>query len=112
MRSPQDEEIVVSGQVTVQEAGLTDDINLDTGVFALISAPRSLDLTETRNPLLERVRLNVDVDTASPIVVDNNLARAEITRRPARPGQPVRDRSVRTSDARGGQRTAPERAPL
>ena len=74
-----DEEIVVSGQVTVQEAGLTDDINLDTGVLALISAPRSLDLTETRSPLLERVRLNVDVDTASPIVVDNNLARAEIT---------------------------------
>ena len=74
-----DEEIVVNGQVTIQEAGLTDDINLDTGVLALISAPRSLDLTETRSPLLERVRLNVDVDTASPIVVDNNLARAEIT---------------------------------
>ena len=74
-----DEQLVVSGQVTVQEAGLTEDINLDTGIFALITAPRSLDLTETRSPLLERVRLNIDVDTASPIVVDNNLARAEIT---------------------------------
>jgi outer membrane protein insertion porin family len=73
-----DEQIVVSGQITVQEAGLTEDINLDTGVFALIAAPRSLDLTATRSPLLERVRLNLDVDTASPIVVDNNLARAEI----------------------------------
>ena len=73
-----DERIVVSGQVTVQEAGLTEDINLDTGIFALITAPRSLDLTETRSPLLERVRLNIDVDTASPIMVENNLARAEI----------------------------------
>ena len=107
-----DEQIVVSGQVTVQEAGLTEDINLDTGIFALITAPRSLDLTETRSPLLERVRLNLDVDTASPIVVDNNLARAEISADRARPGQPVRDRSVRTSDPRGGQRVAPERAPL
>jgi outer membrane protein assembly factor BamA len=74
-----DEQIVVSGQITVQEAGLTEDINLDTGIFALITAPRSLDLTEARSPLLERVRLNLDVDTASPIVVDNNLARAEIS---------------------------------
>ena len=82
------------------------------GIFALITAPRSLDLTETRNPLLERVRLNVDVDTASPIVVDNNLARAEISADVRVAGQSVRDRSLGTSDPRGGQRAAPERAPL
>ena len=28
--------------------------------------------------MLERVRFNVDVDTATPILVDNNVARAEI----------------------------------
>ena len=43
-----------------------------------MTARRRLDLTEERNPLLERVRFNVDVDTATPILVDNNLARAEI----------------------------------
>ncbi|HEX5107881.1 MAG TPA: translocation/assembly module TamB domain-containing protein [Vicinamibacterales bacterium] len=74
-----EEQLAVTGQVTVQEASLTDDIDLETGIFALITAPPSLDLTEMRNPLLERVRLNVDVDTASPVIVDNNLAEAEIT---------------------------------
>ena len=43
-----------------------------------MTAPRKLDLTEERNPLLERVRFNVDVDTATPILVDNNLAQAEV----------------------------------
>ena len=43
-----------------------------------MTARRKLDLTEERNPILERVRFNVDVNTATPILVDNNLARAEI----------------------------------
>ena len=44
-----------------------------------MSARRQLDLTEERNQFLERVRFNVDVDTASPIIVDSNLAKAEVT---------------------------------
>jgi outer membrane protein assembly factor BamA/autotransporter translocation and assembly factor TamB len=72
------DEILVSGQVTIDEAGLTGDINFDTGLIAAMTARRRLDLTEERNPILERVRFNVDVNTATPIIVDNNLARAEI----------------------------------
>jgi outer membrane protein assembly factor BamA/autotransporter translocation and assembly factor TamB len=72
------EDIIVGGQLTIQEAGLTDDINLDSGLFAYINAPRSLDLTEERNPLLERVKLDLRVKTATPILVDNNLAKAEM----------------------------------
>ncbi len=72
------EEILVSGQVRIDEAGLTGDINFDTGLLGAMTARRRLDLTEERNPILERVRFNVDVNTESPIVVDNNLARAEI----------------------------------
>ena len=72
------DEFVVDGQVTIQEAGLTSNINLDTGLLAAMASPRRLDLTE-RNPLVERVRFNLNVDTATPVVVDNNLARAEVT---------------------------------
>jgi outer membrane protein assembly factor BamA/autotransporter translocation and assembly factor TamB len=72
------EDILVSGQVTIDEAGLTGDINFDTGLLAAMTARRSLDLTEERNPLLERIRFDVDVNTATPVLVDNNLARAEI----------------------------------
>ena len=46
--------------------------------LATLDQPRSLDLTEERNPLLERVAFNVQVQTTSPILVDNNLARAEV----------------------------------
>ena len=44
-----------------------------------MNARRSLDLTEQRNPFLEQVRFNLNIDTATPIFVDNNLARAEVT---------------------------------
>ena len=73
------DDIVVSGQVTIQESGLTGDINFDTGLLASITARKQLELTPVRNPLLERVLFNVNVDTAAPILVDNNLAKAEIT---------------------------------
>jgi outer membrane protein assembly factor BamA len=56
---------------------LTGDINFDTGLLAAINARRSLDLTEERDPFLERLRFDVNVNTASPILIDNNLARAE-----------------------------------
>jgi outer membrane protein assembly complex protein YaeT len=72
------DQFVVAGQVTINEAGLTSDINFDEGLFAAIRAPRTLDLAEKRNPLLERVRFNIDIDAATPIVIENNLARAEI----------------------------------
>ncbi|HEU4935765.1 MAG TPA: translocation/assembly module TamB domain-containing protein [Vicinamibacterales bacterium] len=72
------DEFLVAGQIAINEAGLTTDINFDEGLFAAITAPRTLDLTEARNPILEHVRFAVDVDTDSPVMIDNNLARAEI----------------------------------
>ncbi|HKE87500.1 MAG TPA: translocation/assembly module TamB domain-containing protein [Vicinamibacterales bacterium] len=72
------DDIVIGGEVTIREAGLTSDIDFDTGLLATMAAPARLDLTEKRNPLLDRVRFNLNVDTATPILVDNNLARAEL----------------------------------
>jgi outer membrane protein assembly factor BamA/autotransporter translocation and assembly factor TamB len=72
-----DENFVVSGRVTIQEAGLTGDINFDTGLFAAMTARRKLDLTEQRDSFMERMRFDINVNTATPILVDNNLARAE-----------------------------------
>ena len=75
----QGNDIGVTGQVTIQEAGLTGDINFDTGLLATITARPQLELTSDRTPLLERVLLNVNVDTETPVLVDNNLAKAEVT---------------------------------
>ena len=106
------DDILVVGQVTIDEGGQTGDINFDEGLLAAISARPTLDLTEERNPLLERIRFNVDVDTATPILVDNNLAQAEVEADAAagrdavragadRPPQPARRRRdhARTSGA-------------
>jgi outer membrane protein assembly complex protein YaeT len=73
------DQYVLGGQITLSEAGLTGDINFDEGLLAAMNARRSLDLTEQRNPLLEQVRFDLNIDTATPILVDNNLARAEVT---------------------------------
>ena len=73
----EDESFVVSGRITLMEAGLTGDVNFDTGLLAAMTARRKLDLTEERDSFLERLRFNVNVNTATPILVDNNLARAE-----------------------------------
>jgi outer membrane protein assembly factor BamA/autotransporter translocation and assembly factor TamB len=73
----QDDEFVVSGKVSITEGGLTGDVNFDTGLLAAMTSRRRLDLTQQRNPFLERMRFDVNVDTASPILIDNNLAKAE-----------------------------------
>jgi outer membrane protein assembly complex protein YaeT len=75
----QSSNLVVGGEVTIIEGGFTDDLNLDSGVLAAMSAPRGVDLTSERKPMLESVRLDLGVKTANPIVVDNNLAKAEIS---------------------------------
>ena len=74
-----EDEYVLDGQVTLDEAGLTGDINFDEGLLAALGARRTLDLTEERNAFLEHVRFDLDIDTATPILIDNNLARAEVT---------------------------------
>jgi outer membrane protein assembly factor BamA/autotransporter translocation and assembly factor TamB len=73
----QGEDFVVGGRITITEAGLTGDVNFDTGLLAAMTARRKLDLTEQRDSFLDRTRFDINVNTATPILVDNNLARAE-----------------------------------
>jgi outer membrane protein assembly complex protein YaeT len=73
------DEFVIDGQLTIAEAGLTADINLNDPFFDGLSARRTLDLTEARDPFLQRVRFNIVVNTASPVIIENNLARGEIS---------------------------------
>ncbi|MGE3276631.1 MAG: translocation/assembly module TamB domain-containing protein [Vicinamibacterales bacterium] len=77
--SRQGQDFVVGGTVTVEEGGLTGDIDFNTAIIGAVTAPERLDLTAERNPFLERVRFDVSVETAQPLLVDNNLAEAEVT---------------------------------
>ncbi len=106
----EDDELLVSGKVIIREAGLTGDINFDTGLLATLDQPRSLDLTEERNPLVERVAFNIQVQTASPILVDNNLARAEVRTNVRVLGSPYEPGLTGTlTVAEGGEITLNER---
>ena len=74
-----EDDYVLEGQITINEAGLTGDINFDQGILAALQSRRRLELTEERNPFLERLNFDVNIDTANPIIVQNNLARAEVS---------------------------------
>ena len=106
------DEFFVDGQVLIDEAGLTGDVNFDTGLLAAMTARRSLDLTEERSPLLERVRFNIDVNTATPILVDNNLAKAEIGVDVRVLGTRVRNRPVGALESARRGRDYAQRAAL
>lgn len=69
----------LSGAVLVQEGSYTEDLNFDENILRALRSDPELQLTQERNPLLNRLRFNVDIETQSPLVVDNNLAKAEIT---------------------------------
>jgi outer membrane protein assembly complex protein YaeT len=74
-----EDRLTLRGSVQVKEGGFTDDLNFDKGILAAATAPRSLDLTQQRNPLLDSIRFNISVVTEDPIVVQNNLAKAELS---------------------------------
>lgn len=74
----QGREIVLGGQVTIHEGSFTRQLNLDEGVLAYLQRRPQIDLTEERNPMLSRLRFQLDADTDSPFVIDNNLMRAAI----------------------------------
>jgi outer membrane protein assembly complex protein YaeT len=84
--------LLLRGTVLIKEGGFTDDLNFDTGILAAATAPRGLDLPEQRNSLMDTLRLNVSIVTQDPIVVENNLAKAELSAQlvvlgtPAQPG--------------------------
>jgi hypothetical protein len=71
--------LLVGGQVLIAEGGFTDDLDLDSGIFAAMTAPRPLELTEDRSPLRDKIRLGIGIRTQEPVLVDNNLAKAELS---------------------------------
>ncbi len=72
---------VLRGSVLVKQGGFTDDLFLDKGILASSTAPGAIggDEEAERNQLLASTRFNIAVVTEEPIVVDNNLMRAQIT---------------------------------
>jgi len=72
--------ILLGGDVNIVDGSYTEAVNLDLGLFnALNSSSSPSDFEEERSPLLERLDYGIEIQTENPVVVDNNLAKAEIT---------------------------------
>ncbi len=71
-----DKNIVVGGQVLVLDGGYREHIDVQGQLFGYLEQSRQVRLQEERNPLLQRIRFNVDIQTRNPISVRNNLMQA------------------------------------
>jgi hypothetical protein len=77
-----------------------------------MTARRKLDLTEQRDSFLDHLRFDINVNTATPILVDNNLARAETRARLRLVGTPYEPGLVGQMTLLEGGGDQIERAPL
>jgi len=64
--------------VQIVEGSYTEPVTLEGGVMRYLRSPQEVELTEERNPLLERLNLNIGVKSGSPLILQNNLAKAAI----------------------------------
>jgi outer membrane protein assembly complex protein YaeT len=69
-----EENLVLGGRIHILEGSYTDEITLEKMLSAAGSGSE-VELSQERNPTLERVRFDVGVDTQSPLIVQNNLAK-------------------------------------
>lgn len=69
---------LLSGNIDLVEGAFREVLTLETGLLAYLNSEQSVDLTEERNEILERTRLDINLKTAAPLLINNNLARAEV----------------------------------
>jgi outer membrane protein assembly complex protein YaeT len=71
---------VLGGKVSVIEGGYTEQLTLGRGLMQFLNREDrpELELTEERNPILQRTRFDIEIDSENPLLVDNNLAQLGI----------------------------------
>ena len=70
--------VVLAGTVNVLEGSYTDPLTIEGSLMQYLRSGQQVEFTGERNPLLSRLRFQVDVRTDSPLVLDNNLARVGV----------------------------------
>jgi len=71
--------IVLGGAVHIQEGSYRKPLDLRGELMNRLRAAQVVDLGEERNPLLERIRYKVSIDSQAPLTVDNNVAKLSAT---------------------------------
>ncbi|MCC6862636.1 MAG: translocation/assembly module TamB domain-containing protein, partial [Bryobacterales bacterium] len=71
----QDEFVVVGGAVQILESSYRKPLEMGGETFSYFRSGGGTLLLEERNPFLNRVRFDLALNTAGPVLVDNNLAK-------------------------------------
>jgi outer membrane protein assembly complex protein YaeT len=74
VRSPE-QWIEIVGKVLILEGSYRDPLLIDSELLNSLKAGQTADLGGEPSPLLSRIRYNVSLETKTPILVDNNLAK-------------------------------------
>ena len=75
--SAEDEVIQIGGNVRILEGAYTRDIELAVLLLEYVGSGVEGELLTEPDPTLSRIRYEVSIDTLEPLVIDNNIARAE-----------------------------------
>jgi len=71
--------LTLSGNVDVIEGTYTDPLTIDRGILTYLQSEQSTITVSDQPSALSTTQLDVGLRTLSPLVVNNNIARAEIT---------------------------------
>ncbi|MFN0105353.1 MAG: translocation/assembly module TamB domain-containing protein [Bryobacteraceae bacterium] len=69
---------LLGGNVAVVDGSYTEPVNLDQGVLNALNSSGTPEVSEERSALLDRLDFGIAIKTENPVVVDNNLAKAEL----------------------------------
>ena len=72
----EDRFLVLGGEALIQDGSFRERLDIQSQVLTFLQSA-GLDFAEEPDPLLSRIRYDVDIRTEHPIAVDNNLAKLE-----------------------------------
>ncbi len=72
----EDNFLLLGGEVRIQDGSFRERLDIQSQVLTFLQSA-GLDFAEEPDPLLSRIRYDVDIRTENPIAVDNNLAKLE-----------------------------------
>ncbi len=69
--------IVVGGDISVQESSFREPIEIGGQIMSYLRSQQLVDMGRRRSEFLERINLNIALQTETPLLVQNNLAKVE-----------------------------------
>jgi outer membrane protein assembly complex protein YaeT len=94
----------LAGAITIRDARYRDDFRVGTAVFNLLRRGEVRQVLREPNPFLKNLNFDVNINIANNFIIDNNIAKAEVSADLKLIGTPISPSlSGRASIAEGGE---------